>query len=126
MVWHGPQFLHTKECTHFISDAADKVSTASAQEHGQGPEDQDVTLIQELGDCFNCLIGGHICHKVLHEMVLEHQDIGNSRQLVQLHCHPYAGKIYMEEVQWSGGYYWVWRSFRQIALMLQAMHTGLD
>ena len=38
-------------------------------------EDQDVTLIQELGNCSSCLIGGHICHNMLCEMVLEHPDM---------------------------------------------------
>ena len=60
--WHGLQFLHDKEHTQFINDAAHKVSTPIAHELGQGPEDQNVTLKQELGDCFSCLIGGHICH----------------------------------------------------------------
>ena len=51
-----------------------------------GPEDnQDVTQIQELGDCFSCLIGGPICHYMLHhEMVLEYQDIRNFRWSIQL------------------------------------------
>ena len=40
-------------------------------------------------------------------MVLEHQDVGNSRQLIKLHGCLYADKIYMQEVQWSGGHYWV-------------------
>ena len=33
---------------------------------------------------FFSLIRGHICQYVLSEMVLENQDIGNSRQLIQL------------------------------------------
>ena len=69
---------------HFINDAANDISTPIPQEPGWCPKDQDVTLIQELGDCFSCLIGGHICHNMLHEMVLEHQDVGNLRQSVQL------------------------------------------
>ena len=79
VVWHGPQFLHAQESTQLINDTAHEVSTLIAQEPGWGSEDWDVTLIQELGDCFTCLIGGHICHNVLSEMVLEHQDIGNLR-----------------------------------------------
>ena len=82
MVQHGLQFLHAEEHTQCINDAAHKVSTLITQKPGQGPEDRDVTLIQELCDCFSCLIGGHICHNVLHEMVLEDQDVGNSRWLV--------------------------------------------
>ena len=104
VVWHGLQFLHTKECTHFINDAANKISTLITQEPGQGPKDRDVTLIQELGDCLSCLIKGHIFQYMLCEVVLEHQDIGNSRQLVQLHGCLYGGEIYMQEVQWSGGH----------------------
>ena len=53
-----------------------KLAPQSLRSLAGAPEDQDVTLIQELGDYFSCLIGGHICHNVLHEMVLEHQDIG--------------------------------------------------
>ena len=40
-------------------------------------------------------------------MVLEHQDIGNLRQAIQLHGCLYTSKIYMQEVQWSGGHNWV-------------------
>ena len=47
------------------------------QEPGWGPKDQDVTPIQELGNSFRCLIGAHICHNMLHEMVMENQDIGD-------------------------------------------------
>ena len=119
------QFLHAKEHTHFVNDAAHEVSTPIAQEPGQGTKDKDVTLTQELGDCFSHLIRGHICHNVLHEMVLEHWDVGISKWLVQLHGHLYAGEMYMQEVQWSG-HYWVQSCFRQIALMLQAMCAGLD
>ena len=107
VVWRGLQFLHAEEHTHFVNDAAHKVSTPITLKPGQGPKDQDVTQIQELGNCFSCLIGGHIHHNVLHEMVLEHWDVGDSRQLVQLHGHLYAGEIYMQEVLWSGGHDWV-------------------
>ena len=78
------------------------------QQPGQGPEDWNVTLKQELGDCFSCLIGGHIWQNVLHEMVLEHQDVGNFRQSVQLQGYLYASKIYMQEVHRSSGHNWVW------------------
>ena len=92
---HGLQFSHAKEVTHLIHDAAHKVSTLITQEPGQGPKDWDVTLIQEPGNCSNCLIRDHICHYVLHEMVLEHQDNGNFRWSVQLYGCLYASKIYM-------------------------------
>ena len=82
VVWHHLQSLHAEEHTHFINDAAYEVSTRIAQDPGQGSEDWDVTLIQEIDDCFSCLIGGHICHNMLHEMVLEHQGVGDSRQFV--------------------------------------------
>ena len=42
----------------------------------EAPKIRDVTQIQELGNGPSCLIRGHICQYVLHEMVLEHQDIG--------------------------------------------------
>ena len=57
---------------------------------------------------------------MLCEMVLEHQDIGNFRQSIQLQGHLYASKVYMQEVHQSSGH------FGQIALMLQAMCTGLN
>ena len=104
VVQHGPQFLHAEEPTHLVSDAAHEVSTTIAQEPGQDSEDQDVTLIQELGNCFRCLIRGHICHNVLCEMVLEHQDIDDLRQSIQLQGHLYASKVYMQEVHRSSGY----------------------
>ena len=40
---------------------------------------------------------GHICQYVLHEVVLEHQDVGTFRWFVQLHGHLYAGKIYVQD-----------------------------
>ena len=39
-------------------------------------------------------LGGHIHHNMLCEVILEHQDVGDSRQLIQLNGHLYAGKIY--------------------------------
>ena len=99
VVWYGPQFLHIEEHTYFVNDAAHEVSTPIAQEPGWGSKDWDVTLIQELGGCFSCLIGDHLHHNMLHEMVLEHQYVGNSRQLVQLHGHLYGGEIYVQGVQ---------------------------
>ena len=80
------------------------VCTPIPQEPGQGPRDWDVTLIQELDDCFSGLIGGHICHCVFHEMVLENQDICNLRQSIQLQGHLYASKVYMQEVHQSSGH----------------------
>ena len=107
VIWHDLQFLHTEEHTQFINDAAHKVSTLITQEPGWSPKDWDVTLIQQLADCLAIWLGGHICQNMFCEVVLKHQDVGNSRQLVKLHGHLYAGKIYMQEVQGSGGHYWV-------------------
>ena len=98
MVQHHPQFLHAKDLTHFINDAAHKVGTPITHEADQGPKDQDVTLIQELGAGFSSLIGGYICQYVLGDVVLEHKDIGDFRWFVQLHSHLYAGNIYVQEV----------------------------
>ena len=107
VVWHGLQLHHTEEFTHFVNDAACKVSTSIAQEPGWGPKDWDVTLIWEFSNCFSCLIGDHICHNMLHEMVLEHQDIGNLRWSIQLQGHFYASKTYMQEIHRSSGHKWV-------------------
>ena len=60
------------------------------------------------------------------EMILEHQDICELRQSIQLQDHLYASKVYMQEVQQSGGHNQVQKHFGQITLMLQASHAGLD
>ena len=39
----------------------------------------DIASIQKFSDGFCSLIGGHICQYIFSEMVLENQDIGNSR-----------------------------------------------
>ena len=72
-----------------------KLTPQSLKSLGWDPEDSDVTLIQELGDCFNCLTGGHICHNMLQEMVLEYQDIDNFRWSFQLQGNFYVSKVYM-------------------------------
>ena len=69
-----PRILHILSMTLLI-----KLAPPVTQESGWGPKDQDVTLIQELGDVFGFLIGGHICKYMLHEVVLEHQDISDFR-----------------------------------------------
>ena len=79
VVGHGLQLLHAKNPAHFVDYSADEVSTSVTQEPGRGSKDQDVTLIQELGNGFGCLIRGHICQYILHEVVLEHQDISDFR-----------------------------------------------
>ena len=95
----------TEELTHLVNDAAHKVSTPIDSGAWPGtPKIEDVTLIHELGDCFSCLIGGHICHYVLYEMVLEHQDIGDLRWSVQLQACLYTSKVYMQEVHQSSGH----------------------
>ena len=103
----GLQLLDAEEFEHFIKNAAHEVPTPITQEPGQGPKDWDVTLIHEIGDCFRGLIGGHVCHYVFHEMVLEHQNICDLRQSIQLQGHLYASKVYMQEVQQSDGHNWV-------------------
>ena len=87
--------LHAKDLAHFVDDTAHEGSTLVTQKPSQGSKDWDVTLIQELGDIFGCLIGGQICQYMLCEVVLEYQDISNFRWLVQLQGCLYAGKIYM-------------------------------
>ena len=56
-----------------------ETSTSVTQEPGQGPKDRDKASIQKFSDSFCSLIGGHICQYIFSEMVLENQDIGNSR-----------------------------------------------
>ena len=40
-------------------------------------------------------------------MVLEHQDVCDPRQSIQLHGHLNASKVYVHEIHWSGGHNWV-------------------
>ena len=49
------------------------------QEPGRGSKDRDKASIQKFSNGFCSLIGGHICQYIFSEMVLENQDIGNSR-----------------------------------------------
>ena len=69
MVGCGLQFLHAKDLAHFANDAAHEVSTRVTKEPSWGSNDQDVTLIQELGNGFGCLIGGHICQYMLCKVI---------------------------------------------------------
>ena len=71
----GPQLLHAEDLAHFINYTAHEVSIPVIQEPGQGSKDWDVTLIQELHNGFGCLIRGHICQYMLHEVVLEHKTL---------------------------------------------------
>ena len=80
----GLQFLHAEDLAHFTDDTAHEVSTPVTQEPGWGPRDWDVSLIQELGNGFSCLMWGHICQYILTEVVLEYQDVSNFRWLIQL------------------------------------------
>ena len=91
-VWFAA--THTQELTHVTNNVAHEVQTMVTQEPAQGAKDQDVTLIQKLGNCLCSLVRGHIDHKMLHEMVLEHQDIGDLRWSVWLHGHLNASKVY--------------------------------
>ena len=56
-----------------------EVSTSVTQEPGWGSKDGDVTLVETFSDGFCSLVGGYICQYVLCEVVLEYQDISESR-----------------------------------------------
>ena len=94
VVGHGPQLLHAKDLALFINYTT-QVSTSVTQEPGWGSKDGDVTLVHKFSNGFCSLIGGHTCQHVLHEVVLEHQDISNSRWLVWLQNGLYAGEVNM-------------------------------
>ena len=79
MVGHSPQSLNAKDLTPFLNNAADKTSTSVTQEPGRGSKDRDKASIQKFSDGFCSLIEGHIHQYIFSEMVLENQDIGNSR-----------------------------------------------
>ena len=69
--------MHAEDLAHFVDDTAHEVSTPVIQESGWGPKDQDVIL--NLGMVLVVLIWGHICQYMLCEVVLEYQDISDSR-----------------------------------------------
>ena len=52
---------------------------------------------------------------MVHEMVLEHQDVGNSRQFVQLQGNLYAGKIYVQEIESQLGVEELWVNCSHVA-----------
>ena len=75
----GPQLLHAEDLAHFIDYTAHDVSISVTQEPCWGSKDQNVTMIHVLGNSFGSLIGGHMHQYMLHEVVLEHQDVSDSR-----------------------------------------------
>ena len=79
VVGHSPQSLNAEDLTQFLNNAAGKTSTPVTQEPGWGSKDRDKASIQKFHNDFRSLIGGHICQYIFSEMVLENQDIGNSR-----------------------------------------------
>ena len=58
------------------------VKLAPLYEPGQGPKDRDVTSIYKFSNGFCSFTRGYICQHVFSEVVLENQDIGNSRLLI--------------------------------------------
>ena len=73
------QSLNAKDLIQFLNNATGKTSTSVTQEPGWGSKDRDKASIQKFSNGFCSLIGSHICQSILSEMVLENQDIGNSR-----------------------------------------------
>ena len=101
VVGHGLQSFYSKDLAHFLNHTTCEASTSIAQEPGQGPKDRDVTSVQKFSNVFCHLIGGYICQHVLHEMILEHKDIGKSRGLIWLQHGLNACEINMQEIQGS-------------------------
>ena len=95
MVGHGLQLLLAKDLAHFCDSTVHDINTSVTQEPGWGSKDGDVTLIQEFSNNFCSLIRGHIHQYVFCEVVLEHQDISNSRWLVWLQSGLYVGEVNM-------------------------------
>ena len=79
VVGHGPQSFDIKDLAHFLNHTTSEACTPITQEPGQGPEDKDVTLVQKFSNSVSCLIRGHICQHVFLELVLENQDVSDSR-----------------------------------------------
>ena len=79
VVGHGLQSFYARDHVHFLNYTTGEVSTSITQEPSQSSKDRDVSSIQEFSNGFGSLIRGHICQHVLHEVVLEYQDVGNSR-----------------------------------------------
>ena len=59
-----------KDLAHFLNHTTGEASSSITQEPGQGPEDRDVILVQKFSNGLCCLIRGHICQHMFHEMVL--------------------------------------------------------
>ena len=104
VVGHGPQSFDAKDIAHFLNHTTSEASTPITQKPGWDPEDRDVTPIQKFSNGFCSLIRGHICQHVFHEVVLENQDIGDSRQLVWLQHGLDACEINMQEIQGSSSH----------------------
>ena len=79
MVGHSWQSLDAKDLTQFLNDATGKASTSVTQEPGWGSRDRDIASISKFSESFCSLMGGHIHQYMFSEMVLENQDVGNSR-----------------------------------------------
>ena len=79
VVGHGLQLFDAKDLAQFLNYITSEASTSITQEPSQGPKDRDVTTIQKFGNGFCSLIRGRVCQHMFHEVVLENQDIGNSR-----------------------------------------------
>ena len=74
-----PRILHSSSIILLV-----KLVPLSFKEPGRGSKDRDVASIQKFSNSFCSLIRGHICYYMFCELVLENQDVGDSRQLVQL------------------------------------------
>ena len=79
VVGNGMQSFYAKDLAHFLNYTTSETSTSFTQEPGWDPKDRDITSVQKFSNAFCCLIGGNICQHMFHEMVLENQDVGNSR-----------------------------------------------
>ena len=104
VVGHGLQSFDAKDLAHFLNHTTSEASTPITQKPVQGPEDRNVTSIQKFSNSLWSLIRGHICQYVFHEVVLENQDVGDSRQLVWLQHGISACEINMQEIQGSSSH----------------------
>ena len=75
----GLQSFDAKDLAHFLNHTTSEANTSITQEPDQGPEERDVTSVQKFSNSFCSLIRGHVCQHVFHEVVLENQDVGDSR-----------------------------------------------
>ena len=69
-----PRIVHISSITLLM-----KLAPLSLKSLARVPKIEMYPPYKKFGNRFCSLIRGHVCQHVLHEVVLEHQDVGDSR-----------------------------------------------